>query len=102
MLNNLIRKSRGTVSLITKALAHLSGEVGATWHPHGDVHVVAVAVELSGGEGVAQVAVVVLRVALLRLPLVAQVPQVQRERLTCNLRRLADSISSKTYYFIIL
>ncbi len=57
--------------------AHLSGEVGATRHPNGDVHVVAVAVELSGGEGVAQVAVVVLRVALLRLPLVAQVPQVQ-------------------------
>ncbi len=71
---------------ISIALAHLSGEVGATRHPHGDVHIVAVAVELAGGEGVAQVAVVVLRVALLSLPLVAQVPQVQRERLTCNLR----------------
>ena len=62
-------------------LTNLAGEVCSAGHPHRHVHVVPVPVELPGGERVAEVAIVILRVALLRLPLIAQVPQVQREAL---------------------
>ena len=65
-------------------LTNLAGEVCSAGHPHRHVHVVPVPVELPGGERVAEVAVVILRVALLRLPLIAQVPQVQREALAYN------------------
>lgn len=61
---------------------NLSGEVGSARHPNCDIQVVSVAVELSGGDGVAEVAVVVLGVALLGLPLVPQHLQVRREHLT--------------------
>ena len=43
-----------------KLKSHLSGEVSPPGHPDRDIELVAVAVELSGGDGVAQVAVVVL------------------------------------------
>ena len=76
-----VRTSYSACRIISE-LAHLAGKVGTARHPHRHVHVVAVAVELAGGERVAQVAVVVLRVALLRLPLIPQVPQVHRVRLT--------------------
>ena len=62
-------------------LTNLAGEVCSAGHPHRHVHVVPVPVELPGGKRVAEVAIVILRVALLRLPLIAQVPQVQREAL---------------------
>ena len=65
-------------------LTNLAGEVCSAGHPHRHVHVVPVPVELPGGERVAEVAIVILRVALLRLPLIAQVPQVQREALAYN------------------
>ena len=61
---------------------YLSGQPGASGHADGHIGPVSVSVELSGGDGVSQVGVVVLQTALARFVLVAELGQVLGEHLT--------------------
>ena len=69
---------------IIPLIPHLPPELVPPGHSHGHVGVVAVAVELPRGDGVAEVGVVVVGRALARLALVAEVGKVLAEHLTCG------------------
>ena len=79
--------SVGEVPVVDEDLAV---EAGAPGHAHGDVGVVAVAVELSRGHRVAEVRVVVVGGALAGLVLVPHVGQALGEDLSWRGRRESD------------
>jgi len=65
-----------------KLKTDLSSKISSSRHSHCDVCCVAVAVEVAGGDGVAEIRVVVARVTLGRLVLVFQRNKFLRENLT--------------------